>query len=179
MGDLRLKTEHFYLYFHLQIALDLPISSLLKLRLIWSFMISLETRLSLDNFLPLDQTSWLLGQAEVRITFWGRRVVEIVGFEGSVSLEDIVDNIFAAAKDSLSDEDKRAGQALIKQAQKLYEESDRLIEDACFLTRFFIWIRELRDTHSICPRRRYLQGQVENLKDVPKLPYYTLSLSVS
>ncbi len=110
-------------------------------------MVSLARINSLDFPECLVELEQIVRSATVSVTFWGSRVVTAMNSADSVRLDHIARKIVRVANktailDALSPEQRIAGVEIIEKLRKLYVASDKQLEKANFLTRFFCWFRE-------------------------------------
>lgn len=111
-------------------------------------MTSLQVHLNSLNFSSqLTTVKNLINTAQVKTTFWGSRVVEVNGFTGSVSLEDIARKILRTGRqrsdaDDLLLAERIAGVETVRKLEGFYRISDTQIQNSNFFTKFLNWMRE-------------------------------------
>ena len=111
-------------------------------------MVTVERHMGSLNFsTQLSDVKNLLDKAQAETTFWGSRVIKVQGFTGSVYLDDVAKKILEAGRtrcraDDLTPEERVAGIEIVGKLQNFYQMTDKQIQNSCFLTRFFCWIRE-------------------------------------
>ena len=107
------------------------------------------------NFNSTDYSTQLvpmcqaLFNAEVKITFWGNRVVELSGGQGSISIDELANRMLIAGSKRCSDDDltlaeRLAGVEIVHTLETFYSNSDNLVSQCNFLTRIFLFFREFK-----------------------------------
>ena len=93
------------------------------------------------------ETLNLLKDAEVKVNFWGGRVIKSSNYEGSISLKTVAEKIFCAAQkrneaDDLTPSERIAGIGITKKINWMYQESDSQLQNANWFTKLLNKIRE-------------------------------------
>ena len=110
--------------------------------------LSLDARLNAFNCTTqLQEVKKTLDTAQPSVTFWGARVVELAGNDGSVYLDNIAEKVVRAASkhrdaNNLTTNDRRIGVEIVQKLQTFYKLTDAQIKTLNFFTRFLVWIRE-------------------------------------
>jgi hypothetical protein len=117
-------------------------------------MISLNQKMnSLFFSKQLNELKEILDEAEVKITFWGGRVIEVGGFTGSFYLKEAILKLSQAssqrwrAKDLLPSEEI-TGKAIAKKMKDLYQISNIQIQNSNLITRIMNFFREFSFDYS-------------------------------
>lgn len=104
---------------------------------------------SLDVAKEFPTINTLLRNAEGNVSFWGKRVITVAGYEGSFSLDEFVIIILHAARqrsesDVLTAQEKVAGREIAHKLRNFYQVTDTKISQANWFTRLLNFIREYR-----------------------------------
>ncbi len=86
--------------------------------------------------------SLLVKKTDVKFSFWGKRLVTIEGYEGSLPLARFVWRVeyIAPSDDKFSLLNRYRGNFIAAKINKLYKKSDEITKDCSFITRIFIFI---------------------------------------
>lgn len=102
---------------------------------------------NLSNDSYLTTTDQLLDLAKVKTTFWGKRVIIVEGFEGSLSINEIARDVLASpnegqVENEMGKIDARHKQPAMRKLKKLYKDSDTNIQSKNRFTRIISRLRE-------------------------------------
>jgi len=96
----------------------------------------------------MEEVTKLLEKAEVKITFWGSRVVTVDGLDGRVSLSSLVKrscllvDILKKSETGLTPEIRALGIKLDQKLYHLFDDSYSILDESNFITRLIVFIRE-------------------------------------
>lgn len=95
----------------------------------------------------LNSLNQLLGNAQVRVTFWGKRVVTAQGYRGSFSIDKIANKVLLAAELRRSNDDfttayRVAGLDVMYKLRDFYEVSDTNLRTRNWFTKLITKVRE-------------------------------------
>jgi hypothetical protein len=130
-------------------------------------MTSLGSHINSLNFsTQLDVVKNLIGSdsAHTTTTFWGKRIVEVDGFTGSVCLDDIARKILSTSHercnaDDLKTAERISGIDIVKKLQKFYHDTDFEIQNANPVTKLFNFIVEFSNTlYTLNPAKDLREG---------------------
>ena len=102
--------------------------------------LSLDARLNAFNCTTeLQEVKKTLDTAQPSVTFWGARVVELAGNDGSVYLDNIAEKVVRAASkhrdaNNLTTNDRRIGVEIVQKLQTFYKVTDAQIKTLNFFT---------------------------------------------
>jgi len=111
-------------------------------------MLSLNDHINSLNFsTQLEEVKNLINSAQPKTTFWANRLIEVTGFTGSVYLDDFARKVNLSSNqrveaDDLTTAERIAGIEIVKKINNLYQQTDTLIQNSNFFTRFINWISE-------------------------------------
>jgi hypothetical protein len=97
---------------------------------------------NLDFSSQLNDVNQLLSQAQSNVTFWGKRIVTVVGYTGSISLDELATKVLNAAQKgsdlkNFTDQELNAGKEIMVNLRKFYKDSDAQSAQKKFLYKSF------------------------------------------
>ncbi|WP_068466674.1 hypothetical protein [Candidatus Protochlamydia phocaeensis] len=89
----------------------------------------------------------LLTSAQGSVSFWGKRVITVAGYEGSFSLDELARKVLQAGgqrsdSDDLTTQERVAGIEIRNKLENLYKVTDTKISQRNWFTRLCNWVRE-------------------------------------
>jgi len=124
--------------------------------------IALRELLNDPNFsYRLDEVRNVLDKTQASVTFWGTRVVRVNGDNTSVILDRLAKKVVETSiQRSFSHDlilsDRIAGLDITNTLQGFYKMTDQEKDRACFLTKLFVYFREL--SFAVVTTRKYIEG---------------------
>ena len=108
----------------------------------------------------------ILSNAQSNITFWGKRIVTVAGYEGSISLDELARKVLRAGgqrsdSDDLTTQERVAGIEIMNKLRNFYQVSDTKIAQKNCFTRLLQKIREFT-FFPYTPRFHTEDGLMEN-----------------
>lgn len=108
----------------------------------------------------------ILSNAQSNVTFWGKRVVTVAGYEGSISLDELARKVLGAGEqrsdsDDLTTQERVAGIEIMNKLRNFYKVSDTKIAQRNCFTRLLNAIREFT-LFPYTPRFHTEDGLMEN-----------------
>lgn len=89
----------------------------------------------------------LLNSSLVAVSFWGKRMITVANFKGTMTIDELTNKIFQLGKnrcnlDDLTTEERIAGIEITKKLKTFYRVTDTKILEANWFTRILNFIRE-------------------------------------
>ncbi|QZA58567.1 hypothetical protein [Candidatus Rhabdochlamydia porcellionis] len=119
--------------------------------------------MEIDNYIDslnfsneLANINQMLSSAQSHVTFWGERVVTVVGYEGSTSLDKLLKKVLCSSGqrsyfDDLSTQERIAGIEITNKLKSFYEITDVKISQKNRFTRFSNTVTEFMICSFPCP----------------------------
>jgi hypothetical protein len=86
---------------------------------------------------------------KAQVSLWGTRMIEVSGYQGSISLHDLACKVFSLTREDSTSErstsflkEANAKGEILTKLNKFYQDSDSEMQKANLLTRFFNSVRE-------------------------------------
>jgi hypothetical protein len=108
----------------------------------------MSLKVAIANAKSFTDLNPLVEKVRCHLTFWGKRYITILNYKGTESIDALASRVIELAnqyKFRFTYKERTHGKAIAERITKLYEFSDTQVEQSWFLTRVFVFFRNLQN----------------------------------